>query len=174
MYHQPFEEWLLDEEPLTLQAERELQIHLRSCTRCAAIAASNLALRSRRLTAPEADFTGRFRLRLAAWQRRQLRRQAIGTVVLVVVGLTLLYVLLGPAMLEAARSPAAVLGQVTAYLVDLLALASVVGEVGSILLRNLRTFIHPETRIALYLALGGFALLWTLTMRRLARLPQGV
>jgi hypothetical protein len=174
MYHQPFEEWLLDDEPLTLQAERELQIHLRSCTRCAAIAASNLALRSQRLTAPDGAFAGRFRLRLDAWQRQQLRRQAIGTIVLVVLGLTLLYLMLGPAMLEAARSPAAWLGQVTAYVVDLLALARVVGEVGSILLRILRAFIHPETRIALYLAVGAFALAWTLAMRRLARVPQGV
>ena len=77
-------------------------------------------------------------------------------------------------MLEAARSPAAWIGQVTVYLVDWITLASVVGHVGDILVRTGRAIIWPEARYAMYLAVGALAIVWTLTMRRLARLPQGV
>ncbi len=44
MNHQPFENWLLDEEPLTAQQQRDLQNHLRDCTICSGLADSNLAL----------------------------------------------------------------------------------------------------------------------------------
>ena len=127
---------MLDEELLTPQQQRDLQNHLRGCTSCSGIADSNLALHSRHMAAPAAGFTERFRPQLSAWRREQQRRQAIGTVILVVIGVSLLYALAGPAMLEAARSPAAWLGQVAVYAVELLTLVSVIGQVGGILLRH--------------------------------------
>ena len=105
MNHQPFENWLLDDEPLTNPQKRELQIHVRDCTSCAAIADSNLALHATRGVAPVPGFTDRFRPRLAAWRREQRRRQILGTVVLVLGGVALLYVSAGPMIAEAARSP---------------------------------------------------------------------
>ena len=38
MNHRPFEDWLLEDQRLTSDEERELQAHLRVCTSCAAIA----------------------------------------------------------------------------------------------------------------------------------------
>jgi hypothetical protein len=174
MNHQPFEDWLLDDQPLTLQQERELQIHLRSCTTCTGIANSNLALHSRRLIAPPPGFTGRFRPRLVVWRREQLTRQALGTIVLVAAGLALLYTIAGPAMLEAIQSPAAWLKEITEYVVALIAFLSVLGHVGSVLSRALPSVLPLSLRFIILI--GGCALgaLWIATMRRLAAASQGV
>jgi hypothetical protein len=174
MNHQPFEDWLLEDEPRTVQQERELQIHLHSCTTCAAIADSNLALHSRRLVAPAPGFTERFRPRLSAWRREQLRRQALGTIVLVVAGLAFLYALAGPSMQEAIRSPAAWLRDITVYLVALFTFLSVFGQVGGILLRNLPGLVPPAAWFAIFVAGCILGILWIVTMRRLAGAPQGV
>lgn len=174
MNHQPFEDWLLDDESLTSQQQRELQVHLRSCTACSAIAASNLALHITHLAIPQPGFTERFRPRLAAWKKEQLRRQAIGTVVLVAAGLALLYAVAGPAMLEAVRSPAAWMRDVTVYILSLFTLARVAGQASSVVLRSLSGLIPAGAQWALMA--GGFSLgvLWTFVMRRRLRSPQGV
>jgi hypothetical protein len=174
MNHQPFENWLLDEEPLTSQQQRELQSHLRACTTCSGIAGSNLALHSTHMTTPAPGFTARFLPRLAAFRRQQLRRQAIGTIILVLVGVGLLYALAGPAMLEAARSPAAWFGEVTSYAIQMLAIASVIAQVGGILLRHAPSILPPSTWPAMVLAGGVLTAFWIATMRRIARAPQGV
>jgi len=174
MNHQPFEDWLLEDEALTIQQERELQIHLRSCTTCAAIASSNLALHSRRLIAPPPGFTDRFRPRLVDWRREQLRRQALGTIVLVLAGLGLLYAVAGPAMLQAVQSPAAWLTKVTTYLLSLFTFLSVFGHVGGILLRTLPSLVPPSAWLVVLVAGCALGALWIVSMRRLARAPQGV
>ena len=58
MNHQPFENWLLDEEPLTSQQQRDLQNHLRGCTSCSGIADSNLALHTTHMAVPAAGLHG--------------------------------------------------------------------------------------------------------------------
>lgn len=173
MNHRPFEDWLLEDEHLSLQQQRELQIHLRSCTTCAAVASSNLALHSKHMAAPEPGFTERFRPRLAEWKREQLRRQAIGTVILVLAGLGLLYTLAGPLMIQAVRSPAAWFSQATSYVVGLLTMASILEQVGGILFRSFTGLIPASAWGAMVAASGLFALAWIFAMRRLSRVPQG-
>jgi len=174
MNHQPFEDWLLDDESLTIQQQRELDLHLRSCTSCAAIAASNLALHTRQLASPRPGFTERFQPRLVAWQKRQQRQQAIGTIVLVAAGLALLYAVAGPAMLEAAQSPAAWMRNVTVYVLSLFTMASVAGQVGAVLLRSLWGLIPPGAWWALGVCGFGLGLVWVVLMRRRLQAPQGV
>lgn len=174
MNHQPFDDWLLDDEDLTVQQRRELEVHLRSCTSCSAIAASNLALRAKHLAMPQPGFTDRFRPRLAAWRKEQLRRQAIGTIVLVAGGLALLYAVAGPAMLEAARSPAAWMRDVTVYFLSFFTLARVAGQVSSVILRSVAGVIPPEVLWAATVGGFGLGLIWTFVMRRRFRASQGV
>ena len=173
MNHQPFENWLLDDEALTPQQQRDLQNHLRGCAACSGIADANLALHTVRLAAPEPGFADRFRMRLAARQREQLRRQAIGTVILVLAGLAMLYAIAGPAMVQAAREPAAWLRDVSIYFVDLLTLVSLIGQVGGILVRALGAVLPVQAWIATLLGGAVLAVFWVETMRRLARVPQG-
>ena len=173
MNHQPFENWLLDDEPLSIPQQRELQIHLRTCTTCTAIADSNLALHTSRTISPAPGFTDRFRPRLAEWRKEQLRRQALGTIVLVLAGLVTLYSLAGPAMLEAVRSPAEWLRGITMYVVAVVTFASVLGHVGGILLRNLPEMIPPAAWLAIPIAGLAAGVLWIATMRRLAGASRG-
>jgi len=173
MNHRPFEEWLLEDEPLTAQQGRELQIHLRDCSSCAAIADSNLALHSTRPLAPLAGFTDRFRPRLAAWRQQQVRRQIVGTLVLVIGGLAVVYTVAAPALQAALDSPAAWITSSAAYLVFLLTYLRVLDQVAGILARSLPGFIPSGGRLAIAVAACGIGLLWIVTMRRLARAQQG-
>ena len=173
MNHQPFEDWLLDDEPLTAQQERELHHHMHACASCAAIANANLALHSKHLMEPAPGFSSRFQPRLAQWRRGQVRRQAVGTFVLVSAGLGSLYVLAGPAMVQAARSPAVWLREVTALVVSVLTLISVVEQLASILLRNLGALIPMGMWWAILAGGCGLVTIWVLVMRRSVRAPQG-
>jgi hypothetical protein len=174
MNHRPFEDWLLEDEPLTPQQARELQAHVRSCASCAAIAESNLALHSARRMAPLPGFTQRFQVRLEKRRREQRWRQVIGTLVLVIGGLSLVFWLVGPFLLEVFRSPAAWITAGIGYLLFILTSLQVLSEATAILLRVLPSFISPSGWIALILGVAGLGSLWTLSMWRVARAPQGV
>ena len=46
MDHLPFEDWILNDEPLTPQQKRELDAHLQACRTCTALREVDLALRT--------------------------------------------------------------------------------------------------------------------------------
>ncbi len=174
MTHRPFEDWLLDDQPLTPQQQRDLQAHVRSCPACTAIAESNLALHATRLVSPAAGFADRFQVRLAKRRREQRWRQVIGTVVLVLGGLGLVYWLAGPFILAAIESPASFITVSVGYFLFILTSIQVFGEAGSILLNVLPKFISPGGWVVLTAGAAGLAFLWTISIRRVARAPQGV
>jgi hypothetical protein len=174
MNHRPFEDWLLDDQLLNPQQKRELQAHVRSCVSCAAIAESNLALHSAQRVEPAAGFADRFQVRLEKRRREQRWRQVIGTLVLVIGGLALVYWLAGPFLMEIFRSPAGWISAGISYLLFILTSVQVAGEATSILLRVLPGFISPAGWLALVLGTAGLGSLWTLSMWRVARAPQGV
>ncbi len=173
MNHRPFEDWLLDDQPLTPQQARELQTHVRSCASCAAIAESNMALHSARLMGPRPGFADRFQVRLEKRRRQQRWSQVIGTLVLVIGGLSLVYWLAGPILMEIFVSPAAWITAGIGYLLFILTSLQVLSEATAILLRVLPSFISPAGWIALILGVAGLGSLWTLSMWRVARAPQG-
>ena len=86
MDHRPFEEWLLNDNRLTPEQDRDLRLHLRTCPECAALERANLSLRSAAPMLPAAGFTLRFQVRLAAQHRLQRRNTLIGSILLVLVG----------------------------------------------------------------------------------------
>ena len=174
MNHRPFEDWLLDDQPLTPQQQRDLQSHILNCGSCAAIAESNLALHVTRRLQPAAGFTERFHVRLAARRRQQRWQQIVGTLVLVLGGLGLLYWLAGPLVIEAFNSPAAWITAAVGYFLFILTSVQVLGEVSAIVLRVLPNFVPPAVWILAILVSGGLGLLWTISIWRAARAPQGV
>jgi hypothetical protein len=174
MNHRPFEDWLLDDQPLNPQQKRDLQTHLRICSSCSAIAESNLALRITQMLPPVAGFAERFQLRLETRRREQRWRQIIGTVVLVLGGLGLLYWLAGPLIEEALLSPAAWITTAVGYFLFIITSIQVLSEVGVILLRVLPTFVSPTGWLAISALFAGLSLLWTVSMLRVASAPQGV
>ena len=133
MNHQPFEDWLLDDQNLTPEQERDLQSHLRLCSSCSAIAESNLALHTAKMVSSPPGFTDRFKTRLVHRRSEQLRRQIVGTLVLVLGGLGLLFWVFGSMIQEALSSPAEWITTLVGYCLYVLTSLQAIGEAGAIL-----------------------------------------
>jgi hypothetical protein len=174
MNHRPFEDWLLDDQPLTPQQARELQDHVRNCTSCTAIAESNLALHAAHRVGPAVGFTDRFRTRLEKRRNEQRWRQVIGTLVLVLGGLGLLYWFGAPYIQDALYSPASWITAGVAYFVFVLTSFQVFSEATGIILHVLPRFISPAGWLGLILAAAGLGHVWTASIMRASRAPQGV
>ncbi len=174
MNHRPFEDWLLDEQQLDPQQERDLQNHLRDCVTCSAIAETNLALRGTRMVSPLPGFSDRFAVRLARRREEQRWRQIVGTVLLVLTGLGLTLALAGPTVLEALTSPATWITAVIGYFLFILTSFQVVSEAGEVLLRVLPSLMSPAGWFFTVLVFACLFALWGLTIRRLRHAPQGV
>ena len=174
MNHRPFEDWLLEDRPLSDQEQRELQLHLHGCRSCSAIAESNLALHSTSWTSPPAGFTDRFNERLARWRRRQRWYQLLGTLVLVLGGLAILYAVVGSGVQQAVQSPANWISTASVYLVFAVESLEVLDEVGRILLRDLSGLMSPLSWLVLSLGGAGLAMVWAISVRHLVRARQGV
>lgn len=174
MNHRPFEDWLLDDQPLDPQQKRDLQDHLRTCVACSAIAESNMALHTTRLIAPAAGFADRFGLRLARRREEQRWQQIIGTLVLVLAGFGLTAVVAGPSLQQAIASPAGWITAVVGYFLFIVTSLRVFGEAGEVLLRVLPGFVSPAGWFVTVLAFAGLGIFWGLSIRRFRRAPQGV
>ena len=174
MKHRPFEDWLLDDQPLDPTQKRELDAHLRACNACRAIAESNLALRSARVIAPAPGFTARWQERLVLARRAQRRRTLLGTLFFSLGGLLLLALLAGPILVSLIGSPAEWISAMVRALLFLYTTTLAVAEAGSIILRVLPDFLPPFVWLVLLSTLSGLGLLWSVSIWRLVRRPQGV
>jgi hypothetical protein len=173
MNHRPFEDWLLDDQLLDPAQKRDLDAHLRTCESCSAIAESNLALRSARLVAPAPGFTVRFQERLVLARRAQRRRTLLGTLFFSLGGMLLLAILAGPTLFFMIGSPAEWLSGMVQALLFLYTTALAVAEAGSIFFRVLPDFMSPFAWLVLLSTLSGLGLLWSVSIWRLTRRPQG-
>jgi len=174
MNHRPFEDWLLEDQHLDPAQKRELDAHLRECKPCTAIAEANLALRSARLVAPTPGFSVRFQERLAMARAAQRRRTIIGSLLFGIGGLVLLGFMAGPTLFSFIDFPAEWL---TLFLNGALFVYSIlmaVGEASPVLLRVLPGFVPPFIWLVVLSAISGLALLWSVSIWRIARVPQGV
>ena len=174
MNHRPFEDWLLEDQPLTPEQKHELQSHLRTCAACAAIAESNLALHSVKMVSPAAGFVDRFQTRLAEQRKAARIRQIIGTLIFVIGGLGLVYWLISPFIQQVISSPAEWLTTAVGYFLFVLTSIQTLSEVSLILMRVIPTFISPLGWFVLIAISGGLGLIWTVSITRFARIPQGV
>ena len=174
MNHRPFEEWLLDDQLLDLKQKRELDAHLRTCDACSAIAESNLALRSARIVGPASGFSARFQERLVIARRAQRRRTLLGIMFFSFGGLVLLSFLAGPTLLSLIGSPAEWISAMVRAALFLYTTTLAMLEASSILFRVLPGFVPPFAWLVLFSTLSGLSLLWSVSIWRLMRRPQGV
>jgi hypothetical protein len=91
MNRQPFEDWLINDQPLTPVEKRGLDAHIRSCKDCAALLETSLELRSVRMVSPMPGFAGRFQKRFAARRIADRRRRQWGLLVFPLGGAGLLF-----------------------------------------------------------------------------------
>lgn len=174
MNHQPFEEWLLNDKNLTPTEKRELDLHLRTCVHCTALSATGLALRSTSVVAPAPGFVMRFQQRLAAQRVMERRRRLWGVIVLVLSGAALLAWITAPFLFAFAASPAQWITAVVGYFLFFISSLQVLVEAASVVFRILPDFVSPYMWMVFASGLAGLGLLWTISIWRFSRTPQGV
>ena len=174
MNHQPFEEWLLNDKNLTSAETRELDLHLRTCTHCTALSATGLALRSANVVAPAVGFTVRFQERLAAQKIAERRRKLWGVMILMIGGVGLLSWVAAPYLYAFISSPVEWITTAISYFLFVITSLQALTQVMTVLARILPDFIPPYMWMVLISALAGFGLLWTISIWRFSRTPQGV
>jgi len=174
MSHQPFEEWLLNDKNLTSAERRDLDLHLRTCLHCTALSATGLALRSANVVPPAPGFTMRFQKRLAAQKVAERRRKLWGTIILLISGAGLAGWFTAPYVLALTSAPVAWVTTVISYLLFIFTALHALTEVMTVLLRIAPDFISPYVWMVLISTLAGLCLLWTISIWRFSRTPQGV
>lgn len=174
MNHQPFEEWLLNDKNLTPGEKRELDLHLRTCTYCTALTSTGLALRSAPVAAPAAGFTMRFQQRLAAQKIAERRRRLWGIFVLIISGVGLAGWLSAPYVFAFSHAPVQWMTAVIGYFLFFASSLKAMTEMTSVMVNILQNFIPPYVWMVVASALGGFCLLWIISIWRFSHTPQGV
>lgn len=174
MNHQPFEEWLLsDETPLTAEQKRELDLHVRSCVSCSALLETGMVLRSVKMVAPADGFTVRFQARLAKRRLADHRRRIWGAILFLVGGLSFLLWLAGPAILRFVSSPEVWIASFVEWGIFLITTFQAMSQAGEVLLKVVPGFVPPFAWMIIVSAFAGVCLLWSVSIWRFTRVPQG-
>lgn len=173
MNHLPFETWLLEDAALDLEEKRELNLHLRECEHCKALAETGLALHNTRQVSPAAGFTTRFQERLEAQRIAQRRRNFWGVILFTLAGLGAITLLIGPLLGRIADTPAEWISLLVGLVIFVLSSIQALVEVGFVLLRVAPGFIPPYLWMIPASGVAGLSLLWTVSVWRLTRAAQG-
>ena len=165
MDHRPFEDWLLNDETLNPEQDRDLRIHLRSCPECAALERANLSLRSTAAMPPAAGFTLRFQTRLVAQHKFQRRQTMFGLFILAIVGIIATLWLLSPYLPYLSLSPANLMSLMISHTVNFVLIARAMQVLASTLL-NITVSMVPAYIWGLFvIVLCVFGYLLTVTFR---------
>lgn len=174
MNHRPFEDWLLNDTPITPEQKRDLDVHMRSCTHCAALAETGVVLRSVKKVSPPAGFTMRFQARLAERKLVERRRKLWGGILFTAGGLAFLAWLTLPYLFRFFSAPATWISALVEWGVFLLTTLQALMQAGSVLLDVVPGFLSPFAWMVLISAFAGISLIWSVSIWRFSRVPQGV
>jgi hypothetical protein len=174
MNHQPFEDWLLNDMPITTEQKRELDVHVRSCAYCNALAETGFAFKTVRKASPRAGFAARFESRLAARKAMEQRRRYIGSVLFTAGGFALLFWITAPYLTAFFSAPATWISVVVEWSVFIITTLRALAQAGSVLLDVVPDFLSPFAWMILISAIAGISLLWSVSIWRFVRVPRGV
>jgi len=174
MNHRPFEDWLLNDMPITPEQKRELDAHLRSCVHCTALVETDVVLKSVKKISPPAGFTARFQVRLAERKLAERRRRLWGAILFTLGGLALLAWITLPYLATFFASPAMWISALVEWGLFLITTLQALGQAGSVLLDIIPGFLPPFAWMVLASAFAGIGLLWSVSIWRFTRVPQGV
>ena len=104
----------------------------------------------------------------------QRRRTLLGTLFFSLGGLLLLAFLAGPTLVSLIGSPAEWISAMVHTLLFFYTTTLAVGEASSVIFRVLPGFMPPFVWLVLLSTLSGLGLLWSVSIWRLMRRPQGV
>ncbi|MDD2921542.1 MAG: hypothetical protein PHQ36_04580 [Anaerolineales bacterium] len=173
MKRQHFEDWLLNDKKLNEAEQRELDSHLRTCSSCAALAETGFALRAARMISPAPGFTSRFKIRLAAQKIAERRRKFWGAFLLILTGAILFAWLAAPYVYAFLLSPAEWITAAIGYFLFTVTSLQIFAEMISVFLKVIPDILPPYAWMVIASALAGFSLLWTISIWRFSRAPQG-
>ena len=174
MNHQPFEEWLLNDMPITHEQKRDLDLHVRTCTYCSALAETGVALKSVKKVSPQGGLSTPFQARLAARKLVERRRRIWGTVLFTFGGLGMLMWLSSPILASFLSSPATWIAALVQWIVFVLTTVQALAQAGSVFLRIIPDFLSPFAWMVILSAVAGVSLLWSVSIWRFVRVPRGV
>jgi hypothetical protein len=173
MNHQPFEDWLLNDMPMTQEQKRELDMHVRTCAYCGALVESGIALKSVKKSSPQPGFAVRFETRLAARKLVERRRKLWGSIVFAGGGLALLVWLIAPYLATFLAAPATWISALVEWVVFIITTMQALAQAGSVLLQVAPAFLSPFVWMILVSAFAGISLLWSISIWRFVRVPRG-
>ncbi len=173
MNHQPFEDWLLNDKPISQEQKRELDIHMRTCAYCAALAETGIALKSVKKASPQKGFAARFQARLVERKLAERRRRLWGALLFTFGGLVLLMWLTSPYLLAFVSAPATWIAAIVQWGVFIVTTIEALAQAGSVFVRIIPDFLSPFAWMVLLSALAGVSLLWTVSIWRFVRVPRG-
>jgi hypothetical protein len=174
MDHRPFEGWLLNNQTLAADEKRQLNAHLQVCSSCTALAEVNLALKSVKMAAPEAGFSDRFQVRLAARKKVLRRRNFWGFLLLTLSVLSVLTIITWPIITSMLQSPVDLLASWLGSLLSFWASLDAMAHAGWVLFRIAPGFFPAYIWILILFAGCGWSLLWVFSLIKFTKLPQGV
>jgi hypothetical protein len=172
--HLPFENWLLNDTPVTPEQQRELDSHLRNCAYCTALAETGRMLKTAKMVAPAMGFTARFQARLAERKIADRRRRLWGSVLFTVGGLAVLMWIATPYAVSFFASPATWISVIVGWLVFLGTTLFALLDASLVILSVIPNFLPPFAWMVLLSMLAGIGLLWSVSIWRFVRVPQGV
>jgi anti-sigma factor RsiW len=175
MSHQPFEEWIFQDEDLSAEQHNLLQTHLDECSRCRRLHESWAEIQSElghpEMTAPTHGFEARWRLRNAEQVQRASKRQIswmLGVTILAAAVLAVPLTLQVYAMLEA---PAVVGGSLIRDLLEIDLTLRLAGGLVRALLAEMSSRLAPAGWAGLGMTLLGFTTAWLLSLHRFVFQP---
>jgi hypothetical protein len=170
MDHRPFEDWLLDTQPLSTDQKHLLNSHLRTCSSCSAIVEVDLALNSVNVITPTEGFANRFQVRLAARKKILQWRNFWGFFVLTLSVLGLFAWVIWPVL----QSPVNLLGSWISSLVTILSSFQAIFRAGVVLFKVVPGFVPAYIWAVMLIAAGGWSLVWIVSLMKITKYPQGV
>ena len=174
MNHRPFEDWLLNDLPITSEQRRDLDAHVRTCAYCSALVETGMVLGSVKKASPSEGFSARFRTRLAAHRLADRRRKFWGALLFTIGGLALLLWIVLPHLAALFSSPATWITSLVEWGIFLMTTLEALAEAGSVIVRVVPGFLPPFAWMILFSAIAGVSLLWSVSIWRFVRVPQGV
>lgn len=176
MKHQPFETWLLMDDPLTFEQNQALNEHLLSCKHCQQLRDARYSFESvfRESTSvdPAPGFANRWQARLKS--ERQLeessryRWQSWITFILIANAVSLLAVLLGMQFFNTFDSFTELLVVWVYRLTSLLTIVNIFQNFLAIMIRTIPGMLSPGGWAALTSIVSAGSIAWVLSMAKLA------
>lgn len=180
MNHQPFEDWLLSEDPLSPEDKESLDLHLKTCKQCSELLSAWHGVKSLIVEAPAAEpkpgFVDRWSSRLEV--EKQLDRvvrhrwQSVIMLILFANVITGLVILLGTQFFTSIESPISLVLSGISRLVSTVALLNAIQNISGLLLGTILDIVPVGIWALIGLGLIGSIVTWIVSITSLSMLPR--